>query len=139
MASAWQDMTDALDGLIENAQAVHDYLQTRHPEEGGHLVYTPLEPLIEARDKSIDLIRKTQEALKSAGQAPAGWQDAINEKVVRFQQLDGLNQAKFGELADFYKGKLRAAKQSRDTVSAYKQQYQTAIDMSVGGLLNKVQ
>lgn len=138
-AAVWQDMIGALDALIENAQSVYEYLQTRHPEQGGRLVYTPLEPLIEARDETISLIRKTQEALETAGSAPAGWQDAVNEKVARFQMLDGRNNDRFDELAAFYKDKLRAATQSRETVTAYKQQYQTAMDMTVGSLLNKVQ
>lgn len=137
-AAAWQDMITALDDLIENAEAVNDFLQTRHPEEGGYLTYEPLEPLLKTRDDSINLIRKTQDALKTAGAAPDGWQDAVNEKIVQFQLLDGQNNDKLNELADFYKGRLKATKQSRDTVTAYKQQYQTAMDMAVGGLLNEV-
>ena len=136
-AAVWQDMLTALDGLNKNAKAVNDFLQTRRPEQGGHLVYTPLEPLIKARDEFMDLIRKTQDALKNAGNAPEGWQEAVKEKVKQFDQLESLNNAKLNELADYYKGRLQAAKQSRDTVSAYKQQYQTAMDMSIGGLLNE--
>lgn len=136
---AQEEILSALETLTGNAKEVKAYLATRHPEEGGTLVYTPLEPMLKVRDEQIERLKKAEAELTPQDRQDAAWVSAVASAGKVLADLEAQNNAKLDELAGFYKGKLKNAKQARDTVTAYKQEYQTMMDMNVGSFFNQAQ
>lgn len=136
---AREQVLSALEKLIGNGEEIKSYLATRHPEEGAALVYSPLEPLLKKRDEEIEALKKAEAQLTAQDRQDAAWRESLAGTARKLSDLEAQNNAKLQELADFYKGKLKNAKQARDTVSAYKQEYQTIMDMNVGSIFNQAQ
>lgn len=139
-ADPWSEITEILDELTGNAAQIREFLASRRPEDGDSVTYAALERMLKTRDACVERAKKVRAAMEAGrGSEPNGWREEFETKVAAFLEVEAENQKNFDRLSGFYKDKLKQNKQAADTISAYQQQLQTALDMNVGSTFNQAQ